>query len=122
MCSRITDDVIDALQHCRLKAYFQLRGEQGAQSGYEKLLIRQRAELQQKAIEKIRSDHTENEVATGLSLSIANLRKGASFIIGARLEDDRYALHFDAVRKISGPSTLGDFRYEPVMFCSARRF
>jgi len=61
-------------------------------------------------------------VATDLSLSIANLRKGASFIIGARLEDDRYALHFDAVRKISGPSTLGDFRYEPVMFCSARRF
>ena len=39
MPSRITDDVIDALQHCRLKAYFQLPGEQGTLSGYEKLLI-----------------------------------------------------------------------------------
>ena len=53
MSSSITDDVIDALQHCRLKAYFQLRGEQGTQSGYEKLLIEQRSNLEPKAIEKI---------------------------------------------------------------------
>ena len=41
MACRITDDVINALQHCRLKAYFQLHGEAGAQCGYEKLLIEQ---------------------------------------------------------------------------------
>ncbi|MCA6110921.1 IS66 family transposase [Bradyrhizobium cenepequi] len=29
MSSKITGEVIDALQHCRLKAYFQLHGEQG---------------------------------------------------------------------------------------------
>jgi len=51
MVCRITDDVINALQHCRLKAYFQLRGEEGAQCGYEKLLIEQRANAQRKAIE-----------------------------------------------------------------------
>ena len=48
MASRITDDVIDALQHCRLKAYFQLRGEQGTPSGYEKLLVEQRAKLERR--------------------------------------------------------------------------
>jgi predicted RecB family nuclease len=122
MCSRITDDVIDALQHCRLKAYFQLRGEQGARSGYEKLMIEQRADLQPKAIERIRRDNPETEVATDLSLSVANLCKGSPFILGARLEDDRYAVHFDALRKMDGPSALGDFRYEPVLFCPARRF
>ncbi len=52
MCSKITDDVIDALQHCRLKAYFQLRGEQSTLSEYEKLLIEQRADLRHKTIEK----------------------------------------------------------------------
>jgi predicted RecB family nuclease len=112
---------MDALQHCRLKAYFQLRGEQGTQSGYEKLLIEQRVNQQPKAIEKIRRDYSETEVAAGLSLSIANLRKGAAFILGAGLEDDRYAIHFDALRKIDDPSALGGFRYEPVLFCSSSR-
>lgn len=42
MSSKITSDVVDALQHYRLKAYYQLRGEQGTQSAYEKLLIEQR--------------------------------------------------------------------------------
>jgi len=44
-----------------------------------------------------------------------------SFVLGALLENDRYAVHFDALRKIDGPSTLGDFRYEPVLFCAAPR-
>jgi hypothetical protein len=84
MSSRITDDVMDALQHCRLKAYFELRGEQGTQSGYEKLLIEQRVNQQPTTIEKIRRDHSETEVAAGLRLSIANLRKGTAFIILGR--------------------------------------
>lgn len=121
MACRITDDVINALQHCRLKAYFQLRGEKGAQCGYEKLLIEQRANAQRKAIEKIRGEYSETEVATDLNLSVANLRKGAAFILSARLDDDRHAVVFDALRKTDGPSTLGDFRYQPVIICAARR-
>src|SRR5258708_3304495 len=100
MACRITDDVINALQHCRLKAYFQLRGEEGAQCGYEKLLIGQRANAQRKAIEKIRREYTETEVATDLNLSVANLRKGVAFILSARLDDDRHAVVFDAHHKI----------------------
>ena len=78
MACRITDDVINALQHCRLKAFFQLRGEAGAQCGYEKLLIEQRANAQRKAIEKIRREYSETEVATDLNVSVSDLRKGAS--------------------------------------------
>ncbi|MBN8943497.1 MAG: TM0106 family RecB-like putative nuclease [Rhizobiales bacterium] len=121
MSSRITDDIIDALQHCRLKAYLHLHDEQGAQSGYEKLLDEQRASLQLKATEKIRRAHGETDVATDLNLSVAVLRKGAALILGATLEDDRYAVHFDALRKIDGPSALGHFQYEPVLICTASR-
>ena len=64
MSSKITDVVIEALQYCRLKAYFHLRGEQGTQSGYEKLLFERRVNLQPKAIEKIRRDYSETELAT----------------------------------------------------------
>ena len=83
MVCRITDDIINALQHCRLKAYFQLHGEAGAPCGYEKLLIEQRANVRRKAIEKIRREHSETEMATDLNLSVANLRKGAPFIQNA---------------------------------------
>jgi predicted RecB family nuclease len=121
MSSKITGSVIDALQHCRLKTYFQLRGEQGAQSGYEKLQIERRANLEPKIIEKIRREYSQAEMATDLNLSIATLREGTSFILGALLEDDRYAVRFDALRKIDGPSALGSFRYEPVLFCAAPR-
>jgi len=119
MVSKITDDVIDALQHCQLKAYFRLRGEEGAQSGYEKLLIEQRANARRKAIEKIRREYSETEVATGLNLSVANLRKGMAIILSAHLDDDRHTVVFDALRKTDGPSALGDFQYQPVIFSSA---
>ena len=92
MACRITDDVINALQHCRLKAFFQLRGEAGAQCGYEKLLIEQRADAQRNAIEKIRREYSKAELATDLDLSVANLRKGPTFIFSARLDDDRHAV------------------------------
>jgi predicted RecB family nuclease len=121
MACRITDDVIDSLQHCRLKAFFKLSGEVGSRCGYESLLIEQRANAKRKAIEKIRREYSETEVATHLNLSVANLRKGVAFILSARLEDDRHAVVFDALRKTDGPSMLGDFRYQPVIFSAARR-
>ncbi|WP_079603102.1 hypothetical protein [Bradyrhizobium erythrophlei] len=61
-----------------MKAYFHLARRGGAQCGYEKLLIEQRADAQRKAIEKIRREYSETEVATDLNVSVSDLRKGAS--------------------------------------------
>jgi predicted RecB family nuclease len=119
--AKITDDVIDALQYCRLKAFLRLRGETGAQCGYEKLLIEQRADAQRRTIEKIRRESNEAEMTTGLSLSATNLHKGIPLILGTCLNDDRHAISFDAVRKVDGHSALGAFQYEPVAFCASRR-
>jgi hypothetical protein len=47
--------------------------------------------------------------------------EGVAFILGARLDDDRHAVFFDALRKTDGSSMLGDFRYQPVIFCATRR-
>src|SRR5438132_7885376 len=81
MAARITGEVIAALQHCRLKAYFLLRGEEGTKSGYEELQIELRAKLRPKAIDKIRRDYDETDVATDLNLSLANLRRGTPLIL-----------------------------------------
>jgi hypothetical protein len=66
MAGRITDAVIAALQHCRLKAFFQLRGDAGVQCGYERLLIEQRANAQRRAMEKIRREYGDAELALQL--------------------------------------------------------
>ncbi|MGJ4960362.1 TM0106 family RecB-like putative nuclease [Bradyrhizobium sp. HKCCYLRH2015] len=121
MSSRITGDIIDALLHCRLKAHFQLRGERGTPSEYEKLQIEQRGRLLPKAFERIRSDCGDAKLLTDLSITSADLRKGAAFILGASQVDDRYAVHFDALRKIDEPSALGSFQYEPAIFCATPR-
>ncbi len=104
MVSKITDDVINALQHCRLKAYFRLRGEEGAQSGYEKLLIEQRANAQRKAIEKIRREYSETEVVTDLNLTVVNLRKGAAFILSPDLKTEH-------VVSLAAPAVLLSFGF-----------
>jgi predicted RecB family nuclease len=121
MTSKITSETLEALQHCRLKAYFELRGEVGRRSAYEELQLAQRAELRAKAIAKIERGHINSEIESDLQLSIVNLRRRAPYILTTRLEDDRHLVLFDGLRMIAGASALGDFYYEPVMFCAARR-
>jgi hypothetical protein len=123
MSYRITDDVIEALGHCRLKAYLLLHGEPPIQSRYEKLMIERRTNLRPKTIEKIRREHAKGGLATDITLSVAALRKGATAILGARFEDDRHAVHFDACqsarKRNPGPARKKDPR--GASFCSVQR-
>jgi predicted RecB family nuclease len=121
MAPKITHDVLDAQQYCRLKAHFRLRGEEGTKSDVEKLMFDARQDLRTKAIAKIRRQYAEGEVETDISLSRAVLRRGMSFILYGHLEDDRHAIRFDGLKKVDGASIMGEFHYEPVMFSDARR-
>ena len=121
MASKITHDVLDAQQHCRLKGYFRLCEEEGAKSDFEKLLFDARQELRTKAIGKIRRQYAEGEVEMDIPLSRAVLRKGIPFILYGHFEDDRHAVRFDGLKKAAGASIMGEFHYEPVMFGDARR-
>jgi predicted RecB family nuclease len=121
MISKITVDILDAQQHCPLKAYFRLHGEEGTKSDLEKLLSEAREEWRAKAIGKIRRQYAEQEVDTDISLSRAVLRKGTPFILHGHIEDDRVSIRFDGLKKVDGASIVGDFHYEPAMFSEARR-
>jgi predicted RecB family nuclease len=120
MASKITNDILDAQQHCRLKAHFRLCSEESTKSDFETLLIDARQELRVKAIGKIRRQYAEGELAMDIALSRAVLRKGIPFILSGHLEDDRYAIRLDGLRKVDGTSIIGDFHYEPVLFSAAR--
>jgi hypothetical protein len=70
MPSRITREVLEALPHCRLKAYFRLRGEEGIRSSYEQLQIDLRDQCYLKAITKIRREYGTADLADDLHLSV----------------------------------------------------
>jgi len=90
-------------------------------SDYEALLSENRRKVRQTAINKILSKHTEAEVARDILLNAAALRAGPPFVLDATLEDDLLSLRFDGLKKVDGPSKLGDFHYVPMLFHEGRK-
>ena len=76
MATKITRDVLEAYLHCKTKAHLKLAGQQGSASDYEALLVANRREVRQTAIDKILARHPEGEVARDISLTAAALRAG----------------------------------------------
>src|SRR5262249_480435 len=116
MSARITRVVLEAYLHCKTKAHLKLAGQQGNVSDYEALLSENRREVRQTAISRILSKHPETEVASDILLTAAALRAGTSFVLDATLDDRLLSLRFDGLKKVDGPSKLGDFHYVPMLF------
>jgi len=116
MGRKITREVLEGYLHCKTKAHLKLAGQQGIVSDYEMLLAANRQEVRQQAIAKILAKHPDAEVARDIPLTTATLRKGPSFILDATMEDDSLSLGFDGLKRVDGPSKLGDFHYVPVLF------
>ena len=121
MATKITRQILEAYLNCKTKAYLKLAGQQGNVSDYEALLISTRQEVRQQAMDKIFAPHVESEVARNISLSAAALREGPSFVIDAILGDDLLSLVFDGLKRVDGPSKLGDFHYIPILFHESRK-
>src|SRR6185369_5603178 len=51
----------------------------------------------------------------------AVLKKGAAFLVNATPEDEHVSLAFDGLKRVPGPSKLGDFHYVPVLFAEGRQ-
>ena len=60
-------------------------------------------------------------MARDISLTAAALRAGPSFVLDATLEDDLLSLRFDGLKRVDGPSKLGDFHYVPMLFHEGRK-
>ena len=60
-------------------------------------------------------------MARDIPLTAAALRAGPSFVLDATLEDDLLSLSFDGLKRVDGPSKLGDFHYVPMLFHEGRK-
>src|SRR3954468_10194662 len=111
MPAKITTDVLESYLSCKYKSYLKLTGQQGTKSDYETLLMEMRAEARLAAIDKILASHPGEEIPKNIPITISALKEGASFLLDATLEDDLVSLVLDGLKKVEGPSKLGDFHY-----------
>jgi predicted RecB family nuclease len=116
---KITSDIIEAYIACKTKAHLKLAGHQGIRSEYEGFLLQTRREVRDQAISAILSKTSPDEVATNIPITVASLRAGSSYVMNTILEDDQLSVSFDGLKKVDGPSGLGDFHYVPMLFHEA---
>jgi len=116
MAHKVTRDILESYLNCQYKAYLKLQGEHGIKSDYEGLLIACRKEVKRTAIGKILARHTPDDVARDIYLTTAALRVGPAIVLDTTLEDDLLSLTFDGLKRVDGPSKLGDFHYVPMVF------
>jgi predicted RecB family nuclease len=121
MATKITREILEAYLYCNTKAHLKLAGQQGNKSDYEVLLAANRQEVRQQANGKILSKHSESAVSREIPLTAAALRAGPPIVLDANLEDDLVSLRFDGLKKVDGPSMLGDFHYVPMLFHEGRK-
>jgi hypothetical protein len=113
MATKITGEIVESYLNCKYKGHLKLTGQQGTRSDYEFLLAESRDELRCRAIDKILTRH-QGEVERDVVLTTSALKQGAAFILNATLEDEDIAMVFDGLKRVPGPSKLGDFHYVSV--------
>ena len=116
MPPQITADVLEAFLHCRYKGHLKQAGQMGTRSEYEVLADEQQAAVRQRAIEQITARQANGEVLSAVPLTASTLQRGSAFVLDATLEDDAFSLRFDGLKRVDGPSKLGDYHYVPVHF------
>src|SRR5438128_2140028 len=116
MALKITRDVLESYLVCKYKGYLKQEGQQGIKSDFETLFISLRDQVKLGATDKILARHPGDQVVRGISLATSTLKRGPLFILEARLEDQILSLSLDGLKKVLGPSNLGDFHYIPMLF------
>ena len=116
MPPRITLDVFEALLNCKLKAHLRLTLQEGVKSDYEAMITDLRHEVRQRAIDKIRINYNDDTIANALPVKRSTLRAGIPFVLDAELINQRNSIRFDGLKRVDGPSALGQFHYVPVNF------
>ena len=121
MARKITREILESYITCKTKGYLKLTGQQGVKSDYETLLTEMRAEVRLAAIDKIIARHPGEEIPRNIPLTTSALKQGASFLLDATLDDDSVSLAFDGLKRVDGPSKLGDYHYIPMIFHEGRQ-
>jgi hypothetical protein len=112
----VTTEILEAYLLCPYKASLLLAGHTGTKTDYEIAVGELRDGVRQKAIEKLYHGQHRRPVQQGGTLS-----DGSAIVLDRRLEIDGFSVQVDGLRRADGPSSLGDFHYEPLLFHEGRK-
>jgi len=119
MAIKITRDILEGHLMCKYKSYLKLIEEDGQASDYGQLLQETRARIRLAARDKLLARYRANDIVHNLLVQPAVLKQGASLLLNVAVETKELSLCFDALQRVHGPSSLGDFHYIPVLFHEA---
>lgn len=121
MDAKITREILESYLNCKYKGYLKLIREQGNASPYELLQKETRDHVRQAATNKLIAGCQEVDTAHGITLKLSILKRGISLLLDVTIDDQKLAVHFDALQKEVGPSLIGEFHYIPVLFHEAEK-
>jgi predicted RecB family nuclease len=75
-----------------------------------------RATVSQRAAEKLAVPLVESDVARDIKITTSVLRQGKPLILHASVEAEGVRVEIDGLKRVEGPSKLGDFHYAPILF------
>src|SRR5205809_2074384 len=116
MSQKITREALESYLDCRVKGYLTLQGEHGTRSEYEQLVDESKQELRRAAANLVQARWPPAHDARGTIVGRQLLMRGPALIRDATLENDLVSIRVDGLKKVPGPSDLGDFHYIPILF------
>jgi predicted RecB family nuclease len=117
----ITREILQSYLLCKLKGHLKLMEERGTPSDYETLMTELRASLALGAAEKLAVRLGERDVARDTRITTAVLKQGTPLILRATIEADGVRVEIDGLKRMEGPSKLGDFHYVPILFAEVEK-
>jgi predicted RecB family nuclease len=112
----ITREVLQSYLLCKLKGHLKLKGQTGSPSDYETMMTRLRAKVAKGAAEKLAARRAESDVARDITITTPALKLGTPLILRAMIEAEGVRMEIDGLKRVDGPSKLGDFHYVPILF------
>jgi predicted RecB family nuclease len=111
----ITREILEAYLNCKYKGYLKLIGQTGTPSEYEALMKEVRQELKQRASEGLERRYRGDEILRAPVITPSVLGTGPPLILDAVVEDGRFSLVFDALKRVDAPAGQPTRRYVPIL-------
>jgi len=103
----ITREVLEAYLNCKFKGHLKLAGESDPRSDYEAMVAAVGKASREAAFAKFGQG--------GVLVTTATLKQGTPLLVDACLNDEDLSLCFDALKRVEGPSEIGEHHYLPVL-------
>src|ERR1700722_18080951 len=86
----VTRSILEGYLHCKYLAHLRLGGREGVRSDYENAVHEVRRERCLAITESLRARCAKQGMALRVSVTRAELRKGANLILDAEMQDDTF--------------------------------